>query len=88
MCGKPYIVAEGTSTADKVLRENCGLVVDANNTEEIRSAIINLKNNPELCRQLGVNARKAYEQRYSWQIMEQRLVNLYQELTQEVNSAR
>ena len=83
MCGKAHIAAKGTSTADKVLRENCGLVVDANNTEEIRSAIINLKNNPELCRQLGLNARKAYEQRYGWEIMEQRLVALYNELLTE-----
>ena len=87
MCGKPILVNQGTSTARKVSEENCGLVVDANNVEEIREAIIKLRDNPQLYDELGANARKAYEQRYGWQIMERRLVTLYQELTQEVNSA-
>ena len=88
ICGKPILVNQGTSTTRKVAEENCGLAVDGNNIEEIREAIIKLRDNPQLCEELGANARKAYEQRYSWQIMEQRLVALYQELTQETNSAR
>lgn len=81
MCGTPILVNRGTSTADKVLKENCGLVVDANNIEEIKEAIIKLRDNPELCEELGANGRRAYEERYSWEIMEQRLVDIYQELT-------
>jgi glycosyltransferase involved in cell wall biosynthesis len=76
MCGRPILVNKGTSTAKKVLEENCGLVVDANNIEEIREAIIKLRDNPELCRELGANGRRAYEERYSWEIMEQRLIAL------------
>ena len=85
MCGKPTLANKGTSTADKVYEENCGLVVDANNIEEIKEAIIKLRDNPELCEELGANARKAYEQKYSWEIMEERLLALYQELTGEVD---
>ena len=81
MCGRPILVNKGTSTATKVYNENCGLVVDANNVEEIKEAIIKLRDNPELCRELGANGRRAYEERYSWDIMEQRLLALYQELT-------
>ena len=84
MCGTPILVNKETSTANKVYEENCGLVVDANNIEEIRKAIIKLRDNPELCEELGANARKAYEQRYSWEIMDKRLLALYQELTGEV----
>ena len=84
MCGKPILVNRGTSTADKVSKENCGLVVDADNIEEIKEAIIKLMDNPELCKELGANGRRAYEGRYSWAIMEQRLVDLYQGLTDEV----
>ena len=80
MCRKPVLVSSGTDMADVVERENCGLVVDCSNTEEIREAIEKLKGNPKLCRELGANGRRAYEQRYSWEIMEQRLLNLYQEL--------
>ena len=84
MCGKPILVNIGTSTADKVSKENCGLVVDANNIEEIKEAIEKLRDNPERCEELGANGRKAYEERYSWEIMEQRLLTLYRELTGEV----
>ena len=87
ICGKPILANGGSSTATKVYEENCGLVVDANDIAEIRKAIVKLKENPQLCQELGATGRKAYEQRYSWQIMEQRLVTLYQELTQEVSSA-
>jgi glycosyltransferase involved in cell wall biosynthesis len=80
MCGRPILVNEGTSTANKVLEENCGLVVDANNIEEIKKAIIRLRDTPELCEELGANARKAYEERYSWGIMEKRLLDLYRGL--------
>jgi len=83
MCSTPILVNEGTSTANIVREENCGLVVDANNIEEIRRAIIKLRDNPELCEELGINARKAHEERYSWEIMELRLLALYQELTEE-----
>jgi len=83
MCGKPVLASKGTSAASKVTEENCGLLVDADSVEEIRNAIIKLKDNPGLCRELGANARKAYEQRYDWHIMEQRLINLYQGLGSE-----
>ena len=84
MCGKPILVNRGTSTADKVRKENCGLMVDANDIEEIKDAIIKLRDNPELCEELGTNGRKAYEERYSWEIMERRLITVYQELNDEI----
>ena len=80
MCSTPILVNKGTSTTNKVIEENCGLVVDAKNVEEIKEAIIKLRNNPELCEALGANARKAYEQRYSWEIMEKKLLDMYSHL--------
>ena len=55
---------------------------------QIKQAILKLRDNPQLCQELGANARRAYEQRYSWEIMGQRLVTFYHELIREVNSAR
>jgi glycosyltransferase involved in cell wall biosynthesis len=78
LCGKPLIVNQGSSTARKVQLERCGLVVDANNVDDVRKAIIQLKQNPELCRELGANARRAYEERYRWGIMKTKLIQLYQ----------
>ncbi len=76
----PIIVNKGSSTAKKVLKENCGLVVDVNNGGEIRDAILKLKNDEELRKKLGKNARNAYDTKYSWKIMESRLKKLYSTL--------
>jgi glycosyltransferase involved in cell wall biosynthesis len=80
MCGKPIIVSDGTSMADIVREHNCGIVVDPRDVTEIRDAIIKLKDNPQLCKELGKNGRRAYEEKYNWSIMEKRLLNLYREL--------
>lgn len=80
MCGKPILANKGTSTAKKVLEENCGILVDAENIEDIKKAIINLRDNPELRKELGANGRNAYEKRYNWAIMEQRLLTIYVKL--------
>lgn len=77
MCGTAIIVNDGSSTANIVRKANCGFVVNANNLKEIIEMINKLKNNPELCTQLGLNGRKAYDEHYSWSIMENRLLKLY-----------
>lgn len=81
MCGKPILVNKDTSTAYKVAEANCGVVVDSNNVEEIRTAILQLIHDKKLCKMFGNNGLKAYEHKYSWKIMSQRLLMLYFELT-------
>lgn len=80
MCGKPLLVNHNTSTANIVQMENCGIVVDAKNIQEIKDAITKLRDNPDLCRTLGSNAHDAYRKRYSWSIMESRLLSVYAKL--------
>ena len=80
MCGRPFLAFSGTATADKVIEDDCGLVVDAYNIEAIRAAIVKLRDDPELCRKMGENAQKAYELKYRWEVMEQRLADLYQQV--------
>ncbi|MGB9937098.1 MAG: glycosyltransferase [Methanobacterium sp.] len=79
--GTPIVVNKGTSTAIKVKNEQCGLIIDVNNKDEIKNAILKLKDNPDLKKELGINARKAYDTKYSWKIMENELKSLYNELT-------
>ena len=80
MLGKPIIVNEGTSATDKVREENCGLVVPYGDIDALRDAVLKLKNNPQLRKELGENGRRAYETKYSWNIMEKRLLDLYKSL--------
>jgi len=87
MCHKPVLVSKDTAMAHIVEHENCGLVVDCNSVAEIRKAIASLKQDPELSQQLGANGRRAYEQKYSWKIMEERLIALYQRIAGKVEPA-
>ena len=79
MCRKPILVNEGTSMAEIVRKENCGLVVPYGDVNAIKHAIMMLKDDPQLGKQLGANGRRAYEQKYSWAIMKERLLALYKE---------
>jgi len=76
-CGKPILVNKGTSTADIVIEENCGLVIDAKDVKQIENAIIKLKDDPILCSKLGKNAADSYQNKYSWDIMKKRLLDHY-----------
>ncbi len=73
----PIIVNKNTSMADIVRKERCGIVVPYRNEEALVWAISRLKEDPNLKKRLGTNGRKAYENRYSWSIMESRLNSIY-----------
>lgn len=80
MCGKPILVSDETAMAEIVREEGCGLVVPYGDADAIKHAILMLKNDPALCKRLGENGRKAYETKYSWNIMEERLLEVYRRL--------
>jgi glycosyltransferase involved in cell wall biosynthesis len=80
MCGKPVLVNKGTSAAIKVAEAKCGIVVDAHNIEEVRDAILKLMHNKRLWTNLALNSKRAYDQKYSWERMKQRLLNLYSKI--------
>ena len=81
MCRKPIISNDGTSMANIVREENSGLIVPYGNIEAIKEAIIKLQNDPCLKIELGKNGRNAYEQKYSWKIMNERLLEGYSEIS-------
>jgi len=78
MCGKPIIVNDDTSMANIVRREKCGIVIPYGDISAIRNTIIKLKNDPRLCKKLGNNGRRAYKMKYNWEIMERRLLDVYE----------
>ena len=80
MCGKPIIVSDMSSMAEIVRKEKCGIVVPYGDVEAIKEALIKLRNDSSLRKELGKNGRNAYEQKYSWKIMEKRLVTAYENL--------
>ena len=53
-----------------------GIIVDYGNVEQIRSAIVTLRDNHKLCETLGNNGRKAYLEKYNWKIAEKELYKI------------
>jgi len=77
MLGIPII----TNVAHEIVNETgCGVTVEYDNPEQLREAIIRLRDNPELRKKLEVNGRKAYLEKYNWNIMEQRLYKIHDNL--------
>jgi glycosyltransferase involved in cell wall biosynthesis len=81
MCGKPIIVNAGTSMDQTVQEEDCGIVIETISPESIMKAVLTLKANQDLRARLGSNGRRAYDQKYSWSIMEKRLTELHSRLS-------
>lgn len=81
MCLKPIIVNDGIAAADIVRKENCGLVVPYGNADALAESITALKNDGEYRDMLGRNGRAAYDKKYSWHIMEGRLLEAFRNLS-------
>ena len=77
MCGVPIITNVAT---DIVSETQCGVIVDYDNLDQIKHAIIDLRDNPELRKKLGDNGRNAFLQKYNWNAMEEKLYKIYEQL--------
>ena len=76
-CGVPIL----TNVAHEIVNEtNCGTLVQYNNADQIKEAIIRLRDNPQLRKELGANGRKAFLEKYNWNVMEQKLYKIYDNL--------
>ncbi|MEI6258803.1 MAG: glycosyltransferase family 4 protein [Deltaproteobacteria bacterium] len=73
---KPIIVCRGTGADEIVQHHEMGLVIDYD-ADEFWKAASFLSDSKEVCAKMGINGRKAYEELYSWEIMEGRLTKLY-----------
>ena len=79
VCGRPIIVTKGTYAGKMTEELKCGLTVEYNK-ESVRDAIIKLRDNPELCEELGRNAFRAAKERYNWEVEKKNLLRVYEEI--------
>jgi glycosyltransferase involved in cell wall biosynthesis len=82
MCAKPIIVSDESAMANIVRKEHCGAVVPYGDVSTLTAALKSFREDPQLRAELGSNGRKAYEARYSWAIMEKRVLSAYHSLGQ------
>jgi glycosyltransferase involved in cell wall biosynthesis len=77
MCGLPIIT---NILHDLINDTKCGLIVEYGNADQIKKAIITLRDNPEMRRLFGTNGRKAFLEKYNWDRMEEKLLKTYENL--------
>jgi len=78
MCGIPLITNMEQELVGSVI--GCGIIVDYNDIGQIKKAIVLLRDNVELRKKMGQNGRKAFEEKYNWNRMEQKLYEIYSTL--------
>ena len=67
-----------------IIEGNCaGICVDPFNIEEISNAIKYLKENPQMAAEMGENGRRAFEEKYNWQIEEKKLLDFYYKISKK-----
>ena len=75
--GRP-VVSTALGEAERIVRESKGgLLAVPNDSADFADKIMKLLENPKLCVQLGRNARKAAEEKFSWQIASKKLEQVY-----------
>jgi glycosyltransferase involved in cell wall biosynthesis len=73
MLGVPVISNVCREIIDDV---GCGIFVSYD-SDDVRRAIISLRDNPSLRNAMGKRGRIAYERKFNWQLMERKLFELY-----------
>jgi len=75
--GKPLIVPKNTYMAELCSKFQFGISVDYTDIDEIKRAVLLLRDE-SLRNELSKNARTAYLQEFSWDILKTRLIKFYQ----------
>jgi len=74
--GRPVIVTKGLYYSKIIESEKCGISVNYEK-EEIRKAIIKLRDTPKLCEEYGRSALKAAMGEFNWTKQEEKLIQVY-----------
>jgi glycosyltransferase involved in cell wall biosynthesis len=75
--GKPIIVSEGTLSAKRVDMLKCGLIVQYGSQMDLRGAILQLKNNKNLAKELGSRGKEEFSRNWNWGVTEKKLLEAY-----------
>ena len=78
--GIPVIASDFPLWREIIEGNQCGLLVDPLNPQDIADAIDYIVTHPNEARRMGANGRCAVLEKYNWQIEEQKLLQFYNDL--------
>ena len=61
-------------------KHDAGVIVDPKDVDAVAKAIIDLRDNPERARQMGINGQKAVIEHYNWGTQAARMREMYQKI--------
>ena len=76
--GRPIIATRGTRSGEITEDESCGLVIEYTK-DALKDAIVRLRDDQSLRRQLGEQALQAAIRRYNWETDSRILTKIYSE---------
>lgn len=77
----PVITSDFELYESVIKKRNCGICVDPLDPKAIALSIYKLLNDDALAKQMGENGRRAVIEKYNWSIEEEKLVNVYRQLS-------
>lgn len=77
--GLPVVASKIGGILDLVEDQKTGLLVEPGNSNQIRAAIIKIKDNPDFAKTLAENAKKKLV-KYNWQNIADKVYNIYQKV--------
>jgi len=80
VAARPVIATLGTRSGKITKETKSGLVIGYSK-EELRAAIIKLRDNPDLIKKFGTQALKAAKEKYNWSFEKEKLIRLYESLS-------
>lgn len=77
-CGLPVIVSEHTGAKDIIRQGREGFVIPIRDSNVLKEKISYLYENQEICREMGINARKKIESSFTWDRYGEKIINFLQ----------
>ena len=77
MTYKKPVIGTPVGAIPELIGNDRGILIQSPSQENITSSIIDLANNPELCKQYGENGRKYIKKNYSWDSVARATLDVY-----------
>jgi glycosyltransferase involved in cell wall biosynthesis len=75
--GKALVVSDCPAQQNVIENENCGLVHQAENETDLAKKLIQVLSNTETANQMGLNGKKAVDEKWNWHKTSLALITLY-----------
>ncbi|MFQ5786442.1 MAG: glycosyltransferase family 4 protein [Thermodesulfobacteriota bacterium] len=84
-CGLPVIVSENTGAKDVVRNGIDGFVVPIRDVETLKEKILYMYENPDVCRQMGQNAKERVNKDFTLDAYANRMINVFRSILNRKN---